>query len=78
VHLREFVWFVGVMSTTHVSNYLSDLGNSDDGVSQVLGDSRLILLVRIRGFSLLVHRNKGIRSDAIDRVTSALRKLRNA
>ena len=43
-----------------------DLGNSDDGMSQVLGDSRLILLVRIRGFSLLVHRSKGIRSDAID------------
>lgn len=31
-----------------------DLGNSDDGMSQVLGDSRLILLVRIRGFSLPV------------------------
>jgi hypothetical protein len=43
-----------------------DLGNSDDGVSQVLGDSRLILLVRIRGFCLVDYRNKGIRSDAID------------
>lgn len=31
-----------------------DMGNSDDGMSQVLRDSRLILLVRIRGFSLPV------------------------
>jgi hypothetical protein len=62
----SFVWFVGVMSTKHVSNYRSIWGTVMMECCKCLGDSRLILLVRIRGFSLPVHRRKGIRSDAID------------
>jgi hypothetical protein len=45
---------------------------------QVLGDSRLILLVRIREFSLLVHRNKEYEAMRLIRVTSVPRKLRDA
>ena len=79
MHLREFDCLVCWCDVDKACLQLQvDLGNSDDGLLQVLGDSRLILLVRIRGFSLPVHRNKEYEAMRLIRVTSVLRKIRNA
>jgi hypothetical protein len=73
----SFVWFVGVMSTKHVSNYMSIWGTVMMECRKCL-ETLVILLVRIRGFSLLVHRNKEYEAMRLIRVTSVLRKIRNA